>query len=156
VALFDRCAECRRCCHIDPGEPPLEITLTAEESGQFGHVCLERECRFLGATGCVLGDAKPFSCQLYPLAYKPRNRGFYYDVECPLMNDYVAQLADPQSEASAHLGRMSERIRELEKSDAEFLDRNFAVDKRYFRLRRLASTTASVKTWLSWNFWFSR
>jgi hypothetical protein len=88
------------------------------------------------------------------LAYKPSNRGFYYDAECPLMNDYIAQLADPQSEASTHLAQMSQQIRELEKSDAEFVDRNFAVDKHYFKLRRLAPKTASAKTWRSWKSWF--
>jgi hypothetical protein len=137
VPLFDRCAECRRCCNVDPGAPPLEITLTSEEHRQFGRVCVESDCRFLGEAGCVLGDSKPFSCNLYPLSYKPRTGLFYYDAECPLMPDYIAQLARPQSEASQHLTQVHDRLRELQQSDPEFLNRNFAVDTRYFKLRRL-------------------
>lgn len=29
--LFDHCAECQRCCNVEPGYPSLEITLTRKE-----------------------------------------------------------------------------------------------------------------------------
>ena len=137
--LFDRCAECRRCCHVDADEASLEITLTAEERKAFGHLCLERECRHLGASGCTLGDAKPFSCQLYPLAYNPATRDFYYDVDCPLMPAYMSQLGDKRSEASTHLAAVRKEVLALEKSDPAFLKENFEVDTDYFELRRLTS-----------------
>jgi len=135
--LFDYCAKCRRCCHVDAGEPPLEITLTAEERTRYGHLCLERECRHLGEHGCTLKDEKPFSCKLYPLAYDPDTRDFYYDVECPLMPTYISQLGDIRSEASGHLATVRKEVLALEKSDPAFLQENFGVDTGYFDLRSL-------------------
>lgn len=135
--LFDYCAECRRCCNVDSGEPSLEITLTAEERNRFGHICIERKCQHLGATGCTLEDAKPFSCKLYPLAYDPDRGDFYYDIECPLMPTYMSQLGDSQSEASTHLAAVRKEVLALEKYDPAFLKDNFLVDADYFELRRL-------------------
>lgn len=135
--LFDHCAQCQRCCHVDSGESPLEITLTAEERKRLGPVCIERNCQFLGAAGCTLNEAKPFSCKLYPLAYDPKTRDFYYDVECPLMPAYMSQLGDPQSEAAQHLASVRKEVLELEKREPEFVERNFSVDVDYFDLRKL-------------------
>jgi hypothetical protein len=135
--LFDYCAECRRCCNVDSAEPPLEITLTAEERKRLGHVCIERKCEHLGVTGCTLDESKPFSCKLYPLAYDPHTRDFYYDAECPLMPTYMSQLGDPQSEASLHLAGVRKELLELERCDPAFAQNNFAVDSDYFELRKL-------------------
>jgi Fe-S-cluster containining protein len=135
--LFDHCAECRRCCNVDAGHPPLEITLTTSEKKSLGSVCIEGDCEHLGSTGCVIGKTKPFSCQLYPLAYNPKNRNFYFDTECPLMPQYVKQLKDSASEASRHLAAMSKTIVKLEKSDPTFLQDNYEVDSDYFDLKRL-------------------
>ena len=54
--LFDHCATCQRCCHVDPGFPPLEVTLTREEKKGLGSVCIENSCEHLGDAGCTLGD----------------------------------------------------------------------------------------------------
>jgi hypothetical protein len=137
--LFDYCATCRRCCNVDPGELPLEISLTEAEQKSLGHLCIERQCEHLAITGCTLGDGKPFSCHLYPLAYSPATHSFYYDVDCPLMPTYVTQLADPHSDASRHLAAVSKQIAALAETDRSFLQRNFAVDKGYFELRRLTA-----------------
>lgn len=135
--LFDYCAECQRCCNIDSGEPPLEITLTAEERKRFGHVCIERECQYLGVKGCTLEASKPFSCKLYPLAYDPHTRDFYYDSACPLMPAYMSQLGDPHSEASLHLASVRKDLLDLDRREPEFAQNNFKVDLSYFDLRKL-------------------
>jgi Fe-S-cluster containining protein len=135
--LFDYCAECRLCCHIEEGYPPLEVSLTTKEKAQHKSICIETSCRHLAKTGCTLGDEKPFSCKLYPLAYNPSEKRFYYDSECPLMPEYLHQLRDEQSDASVHLKQMRSEITALEKSDAKFLNANFAVDQDYFDLNTL-------------------
>ena len=135
--LFDYCAECRLCCHVEDGYPPLEVSLTRKEKAQHERICIETNCRHLAATGCTLGEDKPFSCKLYPLAYNPSERRFYYDTECPLMPEYLRQLNDDQSDATQHLKQMRSEINALEKSDAKFLTANFAVDQDYFELNTL-------------------
>jgi Fe-S-cluster containining protein len=88
---------------VEAGYPPLEITLTAKERKKLGSVCIETRCDHLGPAGCNMGDHKPFGCNLYPLSYNPNNKSFYFDTDCPLMDDYLIGLADVQSDASAHL-----------------------------------------------------
>jgi hypothetical protein len=140
--LFDYCAECRRCCHVDPDYPPLEVTLTKSEKAKYRSVCIERECEYLGPSGCTLGNDKPFSCKLYPLAYNPKDGRFHYDDECPLMPEYVKQLSEPGSDALHHLNEVKSVIKKISISDTAFLKRNFAIDKGYFELKELPPTTA--------------
>jgi len=135
--LFDHCAECRRCCHVDEDYPPLEVTLTKLEKKKYGSVCIESRCEHLGPAGCVLGDEKPFSCRLYPLAYDPANGRFYYDDGCPLMPAYIAQLGEECSDASKHLEGVSAVISGLQETDRPFLKRNFLIDTDYFELKEL-------------------
>jgi len=135
--LFDHCAQCQRCCHVDEDYPPLEVTLTRQEKKVHGSVCIESRCEHLGPVGCQLGESKPVSCKLYPLSYAPKTRRFYFDVECPLMPAYFEQLANPASEASLHLSRMAEVIEGLEQSDKAFLKTNYAIDVDYFELETL-------------------
>ncbi len=134
---FDHCAECRRCCYIEQGYPPLEISLTKNERRRFGSLCIETQCTHLGQTGCTLGDDKPFSCKLYPLSYDPDSQKIYYDTDCPLMPEYIRQLKEKNSKASQHLAACKKEFARLEKSDAAFLKGNFEVDSDYFELKRL-------------------
>ena len=134
---FDHCAECRRCCFVEEGYPPLEISLTKKETQSLGGVCIETHCPHLGPAGCTLGETKPFSCKLYPLAYNPQHREFHYDSDCPLMPEYVRQLKDAGSEASRHLADCSKELARLEKTDSGFLKNNFAIDSDYFDLKKL-------------------
>ncbi len=136
---FDHCAECRRCCYVEQGYPPLEISLTRQEKKKHGGICIETECPNLGPSGCTLGEDKPFSCKLYPLAYDPEARQIYYDIECPLMPEYIRQLKKQNSEAAQHLAACKQEIARLEKSDGRFLAGNFAIDSDYFDLRKLPS-----------------
>jgi Fe-S-cluster containining protein len=122
---------------VDEDYPPLEVTLTRQEKKIYGSVCIETCCEHLGSAGCNLGEAKPVSCKLYPLSYDPQTRSFHFDVECPLMPAYFAQLDNPASEASLHLSTMSHLIQGLEKTDAAFLLNNHAVDLDYFELEAL-------------------
>jgi Fe-S-cluster containining protein len=135
--LFDHCAQCRLCCHIDPGYPPLEVTLNKEEKKRHGTICIESNCKNLSPTGCTLGDDKPFSCKLYPLSYNPRSRKFFYDSSCPLMPTYLEQLDDSESDATRHLSAMTATVLRLEKTDLKFLKKNHAVDVDYFDLEEL-------------------
>ncbi len=134
---FDHCAECRRCCYVEQGYPPLEISLTRSEKKRLGGICIETDCPSLGPTGCTLGDDKPFSCKLYPLAYDPAARQYYYDVDCPLMPEYIRQLKKEHSEASLHLAACRQEIARLEQADGKYLAGNFAIDSDYFDLKRL-------------------
>lgn len=134
MSLFDRCAECKRCCHVDEGAPPLEVNLTSAERLSLQPICVESRCTHLSATGCSLGKSKPFGCDLYPLAYDPQERLFHFDRECPLMEPYFGQLADAGSDASRHLARMQTTIAGLERTDADYLRANFAFDRDYFEL----------------------
>ena len=135
--LFDHCAACQRCCVVDPGNPPLEVTLTSAEASRIGSVCIETSCENLGPTGCSMKQEKPFSCRLYPLSFDPGSRHFFYDSECPIMDVYVEQLHDETSEASRHLQSIKSEILMLEKADPEFLARNHEVDVDYFDLLEL-------------------
>jgi hypothetical protein len=134
---FERCAECRLCCHVEEGYPPLEVTLTANEKKKFGSLCIETNCENLSSTGCTLGDDKPFSCKLYPLSYNPVRKRFYFDKDCPLMPEYIAQLSNPKSVASLHLSEVRGTIKVLEERDPGFLKTNHAVDVDYFNLEKL-------------------
>jgi Fe-S-cluster containining protein len=135
--LFDHCATCQRCCVVDLGHPPLEVTLTHAESSRFGSLCIENNCTFLGSSGCTLGEDKPFSCSLYPLSYDPHVRRFSIDSECPINGAYIEQLDDDGSEASRHLKAMNAKVSKLEKTDPDFLARNHEVDIDYFDLIEL-------------------
>ena len=135
--LFDHCAECKRCCTIDDGHPPLEVSLTRSEKKKLGSVCIEKSCEHLGDQGCTMGDDKPFACSLYPLSFDPVRRQFLYDTECPLMPTYVKQLKQPDSEAQAHFSMVQNAIFKLEKKDPSFLRQNFTVDVDYFELKKL-------------------
>jgi hypothetical protein len=135
--LFDHCAACQRCCVVDPGNPPLEVSLTATEATRIGSLCIETSCENLGPSGCEMKDDKPFSCRLYPLSFDPKSRRFSYDSECPIMTTYVEQLHDRDSEASRHLLSIESEILKLEKSDPDFLVRNHEVDVDYFDLIKL-------------------
>lgn len=135
--LFDHCAQCRQCCHIEPGYPPLDITLTAQEKTRMGSLCIETACTHLGPRGCTMGEDKPLSCKLYPLSYNPRSKKFSFDSDCPLMPEYQAQLASPTSEASAHLASMQTAIAALHKTDVAFLRENHRIDSDYFDLKPL-------------------
>ena len=124
---FDHCAECRRCCFVEAGYPALEITLTKKEKKDLGSVCIDTNCVHLGPVGCTLGDRKPFSCTLYPLAYNPTRREIYYDTDCPVMPEYIRQLNDSASEASLHLAKCKSELTRLEKTDRGFLKNNFEI-----------------------------
>ena len=138
--LFDHCAVCRGCCHVDTGYPALEVTLTAVEKKKHGRLCIETRCQNLGDSGCTLGDDKPFSCQLYPLSFNPKTSSFMFDVACPLMPEYQRQLQDGASEAAAHFSLMAAELKRLALADPSFLRKNFKVDEYYFDLQALKLT----------------
>ena len=142
--LFDQCAECQRCCRVDPGFDSLEISLTRTESQRLGRVCIDETCQFLGPQGCTAGSDKPFSCSLYPLSCNPHTQNFWYDVECPLMPQYIAQLKDADSEASSHLSFVTQKIKTLTTSDPDFLAANYEIDLDYFELKKLPSPKLNV------------
>ena len=135
--LFDLCAQCRRCCVVDPGHPPLDVSLTRQEEARLGSVCIETRCVHLGDHGCKMGKTKPFSCSLYPLSYNPHERHFYFDTECPLLPTYTEQLEDPQSEAALHLASITQEVLRLERDEPDFLDKNHKIDIDYFDLIKL-------------------
>jgi Fe-S-cluster containining protein len=143
--LFDHCAECQRCCHVEAGYPPLDITLTATEQKKLGSVCIETRCTHLGPQGCTMGDDKPFGCTLYPLSYNPNNKSFYFDTDCPLMDEYMHDLKDASSDASFHLAKMQHSINLLEKADPQFLQRNHEVDVGYFELKKIPALHSTTK-----------
>jgi hypothetical protein len=143
--LFDHCASCRRCCHVDAGEAALEVTLTSQEHARLGSICIETQCRHLGPSGCRLGEQKPVSCSLYPLAYDPSERQFYFDTECPLHEQYVAQLAIPQSDARQHLASMAGVIAKLTVAEPQYLAANYAIDSDYFELAAIPSSLTVSK-----------
>ena len=143
--LFDHCAACQRCCVVDPGSPPLEVTLTASETSRLGSVCIEQQCTHLGPQGCTMGDDKPFGCKLYPLSYNPKNKSFYFDTDCPLMDPYIASLDDESSDASMHLKGAQQVILRLEKTDPDFLKKNHAIDQAYFDLKKITPKKSKSK-----------
>jgi len=143
--LFDHCAVCQRCCNVEAGFPPLEITLTAKEQKKLGSVCIETSCTHLGPQGCTMGEDKPFGCTLYPLSYNPKNKSFYFDTDCPLMDDYMDGLSDKDSDAHQHLIKVNDIIIQLEKTDPAFLQLNHAVDVSYFDLKRITAVHFTPK-----------
>jgi Fe-S-cluster containining protein len=143
--LFDHCAVCQRCCNVEAGFPPLEITLTAKEQKKLGSVCIETSCTHLGPQGCTMGEDKPFGCTLYPLSYNPKNKSFYFDTDCPLMDDYMDGLSDKDSDAHQHLSNVNDIIVQLEKTDPAFLQVNHAVDVSYFDLKRITAVHFTPK-----------
>ena len=134
---FDYCAECKRCCNVDPGYSALEITLTAAEIKTHQSICIDRHCSHLSNSGCNLGEQKPFSCQMYPLVYEPIGQSFFYDTECPVMPLYIEQLQSNRSEASRHLRHIKKTIKSLSQVDLDFLARNYSVDQDYFAIEPL-------------------
>jgi len=132
--LFDHCAECQSCCHVDPGFGPLEITLTHKETKLFRHLCIEDQCEYLGEKGCQLGDRKPLSCKLYPLSFDPNTQKYSFDAACPLLPEYKRQLKDSNSDASNHMREMNELLRNQEIAGVNFLSRNRDVDVAFFDL----------------------
>jgi hypothetical protein len=80
------------------------------------------------------------------LAYNPKSKIFYYDVDCPLMPEYIEQLKQPNSVASQHFSAMRTEIDLLAKSDESFLKRNYGVDSEYFELKRLPNQAAKKET----------
>ena len=145
IVLFDHCAECQRCCNVEAGYPPLDITLTATEKKKLGSVCIETRCDHLGPQGCTMGANKPFGCSLYPLSYNPNNKSFYFDTDCPLMDQYMRDLKIADSDASLHLAKMQHNIQRLEKSDPLFLQRNHEVDITYFELKKIPALHSTSK-----------
>lgn len=135
--LFDHCSTCKRCCVVDPGFPPLEVSLTSAEAQSLNPICIESACPNLGENGCTLGPSKPLSCALYPLSYNPKRRVFSIDTECPVSSEYVEQLKDATSDASAHLADMKNKIKQITETDKKFLKENHRVDVAYFELKRL-------------------
>ena len=143
---FEHCSKCKRCCHIDPGYAPLEITLTAKETKTYRSICIEKNCPYLSYQGCTLGEQKPFSCKLYPLVYKPTTKEFLYDTECPVMPMYIDQLQTIGSQANQHLAFARQEIQALAKKDMDFLVRNYAVDQAYFETKKLPILTTPPKS----------
>jgi len=136
-ALFDRCASCQRCCHIDPGYGPLEVTLTQSEQHRLGSVCIETKCPHLTQDGCGLGETKPFACSMYPLSYDPHRQSYSLDVECPLTPGYLEDFADPETAAGRHLRQTMQTIQQLESAESSFLLENHAIDSEFFDLQRI-------------------
>ena len=132
--LFDHCAECQSCCHVDAGFGSLEITLTQVEAQVFDHLCIENRCTHLGSQGCKLGDDKPLSCKLYPLSFDHTNKTYYFDAACPLLPEYTRQLKNPDSDAATHLKQMNQLLMQLIDTDEDFLKRNHQVDLDFFDL----------------------
>jgi Fe-S-cluster containining protein len=143
--LFDHCAECQRCCNVEQGYPPLEITLTQKEEKRLGSICIQTQCHHLGAQGCSLGEDKPFGCTLYPVSYNPNKQKFYFDADCPLMDEYIAGLADSNSEASIHMAKVERTVAKLEEKDPVFLQQNYEVDKAYFDLKKITPKKSKSK-----------
>lgn len=108
--------------------------MTAKERSSLGSVCIQSQCEHLGDAGCTLGNTKPLSCKLYPLAFDPKTEVFYYDSDCPLMPQYQLELQQPDSDASAHFAAMNAELQALKKSDRTFLNANYRVDSDYFDL----------------------
>lgn len=136
--LFDHCQECRKCCHVEPGYPPLEIPLRQAERKQLGRIQVKTTCRFLGNGGCDLGQDKPYACYQYPLSFDPHTLRFYFDADCPLYDRYQQQLRHKGSEALAHLNKVVETIAQMMGTDRRFLQRNHELDADYFELLPLS------------------
>ena len=144
--LFDRCAQCQSCCNVDAGYGPLEVTLTNVEKNRLGSVCIATKCPHLSATGCVLGDSKPFACALYPLSYNPHSRVYSLDLECPLVPDYLEAMGNPETVAGKHLREAMETIAQLEQTDPDFLRENHAIDADLFDLKSIPAELLPART----------
>ena len=131
---FDHCKECKKCCHVDAGFPPLEIPLLPVEKKQWKRIEIKTSCRFLADRGCELGSSKPFACFQYPLSFDPNAQRFLFDADCPLYERYQAQLKQPGSEARAHLTQVVQHITGLGRQGARFVKRNYELDVDYFEL----------------------
>jgi Fe-S-cluster containining protein len=116
------------------------VNLTSLERRSLGPICIATRCQHLGNKGCTLEKNKPFGCDLYPLAYDPEGKRFYFDRECPLLPTYMRELDVSGSDASRHLARMQAAIRRLEKTDLNYLRANFEFDRDYFDLEPLNRT----------------
>ena len=132
--LFDYCAKCQSCCHVEDGYGNLEITLTQKESKRFQKLCIEDQCEHLGTKGCTLGDQKPLSCKLYPLSFDPDTQKYFFDADCPLLPEYKRQLKDPNSDASHHMNEMNAILFDRSVVDEPFLRRNRKIDVSFFDL----------------------
>jgi Fe-S-cluster containining protein len=139
--LFDHCAKCQSCCHVDAGYGTLEITLTQTEAELHEHLCIEDKCKHLGQQGCKLGDDKPLSCKLYPLSFDHKTKKYYFDAACPLLPEYKRQLKNSESDASKHMQKMDHLLMQLIHTDHEFLNRNHEIDLDFFELTPLATPT---------------
>ena len=53
------------------------------------------------------------------------------------MDEYIAGLADINSEASAHMAKVERTVAKLEEKDPVFLQQNYEVDKAYFDLKKI-------------------
>jgi len=133
-ALFDYCAVCRKCCHVEEGYPPLRIPLLPAERISIKSLEIKKNCRFLSNTGCVKGAEKPFACSQYPLSYDPDTRHFFFDSDCPLFEVYRSQLDTPGSAARSHFLSVLSRLKTLEKTNFGYLKQNFSLDADYFDL----------------------
>jgi len=139
--LFDHCAECKSCCHVDAGYGSLEITLTQAEAEVHQQLCIEDKCTHLGAKGCKLGDDKPLSCKLYPLSFDHEAKKYHFDAACPLLPEYKRQLKNPDSDAAQHMKKMDHLLMQLMDTDTDFLKRNREIDLDFFELTPLATPT---------------
>lgn len=133
-ALFEYCAVCRKCCHVEEGYPPLRIPLLPAERISIRSLEIKKNCRFLSNTGCVKGAEKPFACSQYPLSFDPETNRFFFDSDCPLFEVYRSQLSTPDSPARSHFLLVLSRLQELKKTNPGYLKRNFALDADYFDL----------------------
>ncbi len=121
--FFERCRQCRACCrssdrfvHISVFGHEKRLTgLLASRGMDTEEIVVPygASCRFLGEAGCVLGDAKPFQCRLYPLLLLS-DGSLGIDPACTYSGEYLSQLKDPASEARHHFKAM--------KKEASLLD----------------------------------
>lgn len=121
------CAECRLCCGFDctdlwelpvlPAEtvealrrrdPAVTLTATGEEQTFTAPELRENEiyaCPMLGASGCTMGDEKPFDCKIWPFRMMQDETGalrIAVASYCPGMEQYTEeQLRDFLSQGLA-------------------------------------------------------
>ena len=136
---FDHCKQCKKCCHLEPGYPALEIPLLPAEALQWNQLVIEDRCRFLKSQGCSLGATKPLACEQYPLVYDPGSDRYFFDADCPLYETYQKELSISGSEAEQHFKRIDQRLQSIKREKPEFLQHNFELDVDYFELLPLAT-----------------
>jgi len=134
---FDHCKVCRKCCHVNPGYPALEIPLLPPGKKRWHRLVIESQCQFLAHAGCKLGQEKPFACEQYPLSFDPVEDRYYFDADCPLYEQYQHDLRVDGSEAQRHFLRVDKRLQQLKKKNPDFLKHNFELDADYFELLEL-------------------